>query len=83
VGNALHVWDLDPRAGYRPGRERRVAGTERLGDYVFHTLRPERFGGDSDGDRVHLLGTPAPPDPPGRERADVELWHVSFLLGRG
>lgn len=78
----LRLWGLDPERGFKPGDERQVAGTEKLEDYVIHTLRPERFGGegDGDGDVVHLVGTPSAPDPPGKERGDVELWHVFFSL---
>jgi hypothetical protein len=37
--------------------ERRLARTEdTLTAYVLHTLRPERFGGEDDPDRFHLLG---------------------------
>jgi hypothetical protein len=43
-----------------------------------HTLCPERFGGERDADTVHLLGTMSPPDPPGKERGDVDLWLATF-----
>ncbi|MSS71380.1 MAG: hypothetical protein EXS64_07810 [Candidatus Latescibacteria bacterium] len=76
----LRLWDLDPEQGFRPGNERQLAGTEKIEDYVIHTLRPERFGGEGDVDTVHLMGTTCAPDPPGKERGDVELWHVSFRL---
>ena len=78
----LRLWDLDPDRGFKPTRECELEGTEWLADYVIHTLRPDRFGGDGDGDTVHLLGTPSPPDPPGKERADVELVHVWFRFER-
>jgi hypothetical protein len=76
----LLLFDLDP-ATFRPTQQRELEGTERLTDYVIHTLCPERHGGERDGDAIHLLGAPSPPDPPGRERGEVELWHVSFRLG--
>jgi hypothetical protein len=76
----LRLWDLDPDDDFKPAHERKIERTARLADYVIHTLRPERFGGAGDGDTVHLLGTPSPPDPPGKERADVELLHVRFTL---
>jgi hypothetical protein len=45
---------------------------------VVYTLCPERFGGESGGDTVYLLGTRSPADPPGKERADIDLWLASF-----
>jgi hypothetical protein len=74
----LRLWDLDRTKGFRAGESRELSGTDALEDYVVHTLCPERFGGESGGDTVYLLGTKSPPDPPGKERADVDLWLASF-----
>lgn len=74
----LKLWDLDRAKGFRAGAPRELAGTDALEDYVIHTLCPERFGGEGGGDTVWLLGTGSPPDPPGKERADVDLWLATF-----
>jgi hypothetical protein len=74
----LRIWDLDRERGFRAGAPRELTGTDALEDYVVHTLCPERFGGESGADTVYLLGARSPPDPPGKERADVELWLASF-----
>jgi hypothetical protein len=74
----LKLWDLDRADGFRAGAPRELAGTDALEDYVVHTLCPERFGGERDADTVHLLGTMSPPDPPGKERGDVDLWLATF-----
>jgi hypothetical protein len=74
----LRLWDLDRTNGFRAGSPRELAGTDALEDYVFCTLCPERFGGESSEDTVYLLGSRSPPDPPGKERAEVDLWLASF-----
>jgi len=74
----LRLWDLDRERGFRAGAPRELAGTDALEDYVVYTLCPERFGGESGGDTVYLLGTRSPADPPGKERADIDLWLASF-----
>jgi hypothetical protein len=74
----LRLWDLDRAQGFHAGESREITGSDPLEDYVVHTLCPERFGGEGGGDTVYLLGTRSPPDPPGKERADVELWLASF-----
>ena len=76
----LRLWALDPTREFGVGDVREVAGSEKIEDYVIHTLRPGRFGGEDDGAAVHLVGTTVAPDPQGKERADVEMWHVSFRL---
>jgi len=74
----LRLWDLDREGGFRARAPRELAGTDAFEDYVIYTLCPERFGGESGGDTVYLLGTRSPADPPGKERADVDLWLASF-----
>jgi hypothetical protein len=77
TGN-LHLWDLDPRNGFRASNEREIAHSEGLQGYVIHTLRPARFGGQADGDIIHLLDTEnAKGD---YQKEDVAYWHVAFRL---
>jgi hypothetical protein len=72
-----HLWQLDPDAGFSPVKEWELPGTEVLEGYICHTLRPERFGGEVDGDTIHLMTARYLP---GTELA--ELWHVCFELPR-
>jgi hypothetical protein len=75
-GDELHVWDMDVADDFALSNERRVAGSAgKLMNYVIHTLRPQRFGGETDGDTVHLLSTTVSDDP------DSEtFYHVAFDL---
>ncbi len=75
IGKDYHLWRLDPREGFRPIKEWIIAGTEVLEGYVCHTLRPERFGGEADGQAIHLMTAKYLKAP---DRA--QLWHVSFSL---
>lgn len=79
-GGPLHLWAVDAANGFAPTREFVVAGSEVLEAYVVHLLRPERFGGESDGDRIHLLSTRPARDADGKDLGRAELWHVSFNL---
>ncbi len=75
----LWLYTLDPSNGYLVKERRELTGTDLLQGYVIYTLRPERFGGQADGDRVHLLSAeqiPAHDEQP--ERA--VLWHAAFDL---
>jgi hypothetical protein len=54
--------------------------TEKLQGYVIHTLRPERFGGQSDGDTVHLVTASYTPDPADPAKQTAALWHCWFRL---
>ncbi|MAF10228.1 hypothetical protein CMK11_07240, partial [Candidatus Poribacteria bacterium] len=75
-GDEMHLWDMDVGDGFALSNERRLVGTAgKLTNYVIHTLRPQRFGGETDGDTIHLLGTTVT-DNPDRET----LYHVSFAL---
>lgn len=80
AGNLLHLWDLDAANGFKPTHEYVLPGTEKLQGYVIHTLRPERFGGQSDGDTVHLVTASYEPDPADPTKQTAALWHCSFHL---
>lgn len=56
--DGLFLSDVDlSGGGLRLTNERVLAGTrDRLTGYVLHTLRPQRFGGEEDPDRFHMLG---------------------------
>ncbi len=81
-GGNLHLWDLDPDEGFQAVTEYELPGTDILEGYVIHTLRPERFGGEDDGDTVHLLTAHyiAAND---AEAKHAELWHAYFQLPVG
>lgn len=75
-GDEFHVWDMDVADDFALSNERRLVGTHsKLMNYVVHTLRPERFGGETDGDTVHLLSTTVSDDPD-RET----FYHIQFDL---
>jgi len=78
----LRLWELEPPPTLKPMREYTLPGTEVLQGYVIHTLRPERFGGQADGDTVHLYSAsfhPRENDPAAQEH---RFWHVYFRLPR-
>ncbi len=75
TGKDYHLWRLDPDKGFKPVKEWRLEGTDVLEGYVCHTLRPERFGGETDGDTIHLMTAKYLKAP---DRA--QLWHVYFSL---
>ncbi len=75
AGKDYHLWHLDPDKGFKPMKEWLIEGTDGLEGYVCHTLRPERFGGEADGDTIHLMTAKYLKAP---DRA--QLWHVFFSL---
>ncbi len=75
AGEPLHLWRLDPKAGFKAVEEYELPGTEKLQGYVLDVLNPVRFGGEGDGDTVHVLSAFYPK---GSER--VQLWHAYFDL---
>jgi hypothetical protein len=79
----LHLWKLNPDAGFKPVTEYELPGTDVLEGYVIHTLRPERFGGESDGNKVHLLTTRHIYGADKKTIDHAELWHASFDLPAG
>jgi len=76
----LHLWRLDQADGFKPTAEWDLPGTEKIKGSVVHTLRPDRFGGEADGDTVHLVTS-------GQARVafddstdHLDLWHARFDL---
>ena len=82
-GHNLHLWTLDDNAGFKPIKEYELPGTDKLDGYVIHTLRPERFGGESDGDTVHLMTTREIYTVDKKRIDHAELWHAYFNLPSG
>ncbi len=80
AGQNLHLWQVDDKAGFKPIREYELPGTDRFDGYMIHTLRPERFGGESDGDTVHLMTTRHIAAADGKAIDHAELWHAQFDL---
>jgi hypothetical protein len=78
----LRLWKLDPDAGFKAVKEYELPGTDVLEGYVIHTLRPERFGGEGDGNTVHLLSVKFVYQADGQTVAHGELWHAAFDLPR-
>ena len=76
----LHLWRLDAADGFKVTAEWDLPGTDKLKGGHLHTLRPDRVGGEGDGDTVHLATGDHP-----RIRFDdtvdrFGLWHASFQL---
>jgi hypothetical protein len=78
-GGNLRLWRLDPAHGFKPVREYELPGTDVMAGYVIHTLRPERFGGEGDGDTVHLMTAGYARDERGQP-VSADLWHAWFDL---
>jgi hypothetical protein len=79
-GQNLHLWKVDDKAGFKPVKEYELPGTDTFDGYVIHTLRPERFGGESDGDTVHLMTTKHIYANDQKTIDHAELWHAYFDL---
>ncbi len=75
----IHLWRLDPANGFKPIKQWELFGTDNL-VAVLHTLRPERFGGESDGDTVHLVSSDIRPPAFNTTVKSFGLWHASFEL---
>jgi hypothetical protein len=68
---------MDVENSFHLSNERRRVGVgDKLEGYVMHTLRPQRFGGEDDGDTIHLLNTTTSSGDPNNEK----LYHASFRL---
>ena len=78
-GGTLHLWALDPESGFKPKKEYELPGTDKLQGYVIHTLCPVRFGGQADGNTIHLL-TARYLAAEGTKPAGAELWYARFDL---
>ncbi len=81
----LHLWAIDPTNGFKPTREYVLPGTKKLEGYVIHPLRPERFGGEDDGDTIHVVSAcyvdeNGQPPAAGQKAHHAELWHAQFSL---
>ena len=81
-GGNLRLWKVDKKNRFKPISVWELPGTDRLHGYVIHTLRPERFGGESDGDTVHLMST-KDLNPANKKSTLAELWHAQFELPLG
>jgi len=76
----LHLWRLDEAGGFKPTADWALPGTEALKSGLMHTLRPDRFGGEDDGDTVHLVASDAPTAPFGQGCDRFGLLHAHFDL---
>jgi hypothetical protein len=83
LSKTFHLWKLDDKAGFKPVKEYELPGTEIFDGYMIHTLRPERFGGQSDGDTVHLMTTRHIYASDKKKIDHAELWHACFDLPKG
>ena len=84
-GGDLHLWVLDRKAGIKPTREYDLPGTDMLEGYVIHTLEPVRFGGEEDGDTIHVgsaryVNDQGQKPAPGEKPTCAQLWHAQFDL---
>jgi hypothetical protein len=57
-----------------------IHNTDKLEAYVIHILCPARFGGESDGNRIHILCSRVPKDAGGKELDHSELWYAEFEM---
>jgi hypothetical protein len=76
---ALKLWQLDPADSFKPLAEWDMPGTEKLAS-MLHVLRPERFGGEDDGDTIHLMSSDLAAIPFGTLPEGFGLWHIQFTL---
>jgi hypothetical protein len=76
-GGDFHLWQLDP-TDYSVLNEWDLPGTAVLGGDIVRTLRPDRWGGEADGDTIHLMsGAGSMAD---AEEDRLAMWHVQFDL---
>lgn len=70
------------RAGhaFAPIKEYVIRNTDKLEAYALHILCPARFGGESDGNRIHVLSSRVPKDAGGKELDYAEYWYAEFDL---
>jgi len=78
----LHLWDL---RHFKPVKEYDLPATDKLEGYMIHTLDPDRFGGEDDGDTIHVVSARYVNDkgekPAAGEKATkAELWWARFEL---
>jgi hypothetical protein len=77
AGGDMRLWQLDP-TDYSVLNEWELPGTAVLGGAVVRTLRPDRWGGQDDGQTVHLLSGDTGMDEMEGDR--MGMWHVQFDL---
>jgi hypothetical protein len=75
----LHLWRLDPNGGFKVLADWDLPGTEHMMS-LLHTLRPERFGGQSDGDTIHMVSTDPAPGGFGTGAQELSPWYARFDL---
>jgi hypothetical protein len=76
----LHLWRVDPGDDFKPVADMPLPGADEVLHDTGHTLRPERFGGESDGDTVHFVTIDPSRGSFGSPYAPVKLWHTWFNL---
>lgn len=79
-GGILHLWKLDIDDGMKVTSHWPLEGTEKMAGGIMHTLRPERFGGEGDGDTIHLATSNPDPGGFGSTVRELELWYTRFEL---
>ena len=79
VDAALRLWRLDAAGGFEPTAEWDLPGTDVLKS-MLHTLRPDRVGGEDDGDTVHLASSDQPGVSFGDPRDRFGIIHARFNL---
>jgi hypothetical protein len=80
AGGNLRLWAVSPERAFAPVKEYVINNTEKLEAYVIHLLCPARFGGESDGNTIHILSSRVPKDAVGKELDYAELWYAEFNL---
>ena len=79
---AWRLWRLDADNGFEPTADWDLPGTEVLKS-MLHTLRPDRVGGEDDGDTIHLASSDAPGVSFGDPRDRFGIMHAHFKLPVG
>ncbi|MHC4561960.1 MAG: hypothetical protein ACYS8X_04210 [Planctomycetota bacterium] len=79
-GEALRLWRIDVDNGFEPTADWDLPGTEVLKGGPMHTLRPDRFGGEDDGDTIHIATSDAPGVSFDDPRNSFGIVHARFEL---
>lgn len=75
----LHLWRLDAGQGFKAVDDWILPGSEVL-ESRLHTLRPERFGGEDDGDIIHIAGAYPAQSGPCEPAPNMHIRHLRFEL---